>query len=84
MLCCVYSVFIPTTLTEVFSCFFLSCEANAREFFAKTGHGTHSSEFVNCVVLCIILNCVVLCIVPNCIVLCIVFVDCVVLCIVSL
>jgi len=48
-----------TTLTEVFSYFFLSCKANARVKPAKTGHGPHSSNF--CVVLCIF--CVVLCIV---------------------
>ena len=51
------------TLTEVFSCFFLSCKANARVKFAKKGHSPHSSQlFVNCVVLCVV-NCVVLCIV---------------------
>ena len=32
-----------TTLTEVFPCFFLSCNANARVKPAKTGHGPHSS-----------------------------------------
>jgi hypothetical protein len=36
------------TLTEVFPCFFLSCKANSRVYFAKTGHGPHSSQF-NCV-----------------------------------
>jgi len=30
-------------LTEVFSCFFLSCKANARVKPAKPGHGPHSS-----------------------------------------
>ena len=35
-----------TTLTEVFPCFFLSCKANARVTFAKTGHGPHSSKLV--------------------------------------
>jgi hypothetical protein len=30
-----------TTLAEVFPCFFLSCKANARVQFAKTGHGLH-------------------------------------------
>ena len=54
MLCCVYSVFIPATLTEVFLCFFLSCKANARVYLAKTGHGLHSSLLMNCVVLCIV------------------------------
>ena len=33
----------PTTLTEDFPCFFLSCKANARVFLAKMGHGPHSS-----------------------------------------
>ena len=31
------------TLTEVLPCFFLSCMANARVYFGKTGHGPHSS-----------------------------------------
>jgi len=39
------------TLTEVFPCFFISCKANARVQLAKTGHGPHSSQLVNCVVL---------------------------------
>ena len=34
------------TLTEVFPCFFLSCNANARVNLAKTGHGPHSSTLV--------------------------------------
>jgi uncharacterized protein involved in cysteine biosynthesis len=38
-----------STLTEVFSCFFLSCQANARVYHAKTGHGPHSS-YVLCIV----------------------------------
>ena len=61
------------TLTEVFPCFFLSCKVNARVQLAKTGHGPHSSQLVNGVVLCTVcVNCVVLCIVcVNC-VLCIV------------
>jgi len=46
MLCCVYSVSIPATLTEVFPCFFLSCKANSRLKLAKTGHGPHSSKLV--------------------------------------
>ena len=51
----------PTTLTEVFLCFFLSCKANVRVKLAKTGHGPHSSQLVNCVVLCIVcVDCVVL------------------------
>jgi hypothetical protein len=32
------------TLTEVFSCFFLSCKANARVKPAKARHGLHSSK----------------------------------------
>jgi len=67
MFCFLYSVFIvpnwhsPTTLTEVFPCFFRSCKANARVYHAKTGHGPYSSQLVNCVVLCIVcVDCVVL------------------------
>jgi hypothetical protein len=41
------------TLTEIFSCHFLSCQANARVYLSKMGHGPHSSQ-INCVVLCII------------------------------
>ena len=33
----------PAALTEVSACFFLTCKANARVCFAKTGHGPHSS-----------------------------------------
>jgi len=49
MLFSVYSVFIVptgillTTLTEDFSCFFLSCKANAMAYLAKKGHGPYSS-----------------------------------------
>jgi hypothetical protein len=39
------------TLTEVFPCFFLSCKANAKVKFAKTGHGPHSSTLV---VICVV------------------------------
>jgi len=54
----------PAALTEVFPCFFVSCKANARVYLAKTGHGPHSSQLVNCIVLCIVcVDCVVLCIV---------------------
>jgi len=49
-----------TTLSEVFPCFFISCNANARVKPAKTRHGPHSSQ-INYAVLCIF--CVVLCIV---------------------
>jgi hypothetical protein len=48
------------TMTEVFSCFFLICKANARVKLAKTGHGPHSSTlFVICAVqLLFVLICV--------------------------
>jgi magnesium-transporting ATPase (P-type) len=52
MLCCVTSVFIPATLTEVFPCFFLSCTETARVKLAKTGHGPHSYKLV---VICVVL-----------------------------
>ena len=58
MLFCVYSIFIQTTLTEVFPCFSLSCTANARVYLAKTGHGPHSSCLV--IVLFYVLFCIVL------------------------
>jgi len=44
----------PATLTEVLPCFFLNCMANDRVYFAKTGHGPHSPQFVNFVLLCIV------------------------------
>jgi magnesium-transporting ATPase (P-type) len=49
------------TLTEVFPCFFLSCTANARVKPAKTGHGTHSSQFLRCSVYCLfgVVHCIV-------------------------
>ena len=47
----------PDTVTEVFPCFFLSCKINARVYLAKTGHGPHSSQLANCVVLCIVCLC---------------------------
>ena len=40
------------TLTEVFPCFFLSCKENAKVKLTKTGHGSHSSYLLKCVVLC--------------------------------
>ena len=43
------SVVFPCS--EGFSCFFLTCKANARVKLAKTGHGPHSSKLVICVVL---------------------------------
>jgi len=42
---------VSLNLTEVFLCFFLSCKANARVIFAKTGHGPHSSTLV---VICVV------------------------------
>jgi hypothetical protein len=54
LLCVLYIPFSSGTLTEVFPCFFLSCKVNARVYLAKTGHGTHSSYFVNCIVPCIV------------------------------
>jgi hypothetical protein len=53
MFCSVYSVFTVPSGT-LFPCCFLSCKANSRVLFAKTGHGPHSSQLVNCVVLCIV------------------------------
>jgi len=40
-------------LTEVFSCFFFSCKANARVKPAKTGHGPHSSTLLCCSMYCL-------------------------------
>ena len=40
------------TLTEVFPCFFLRCEANARVKPAKMGLGPHSSQLLCCSVYC--------------------------------
>ena len=40
------------TLTEVFLCFFLSCNANARVKLTQTGHGPHCSTLV---VICVVL-----------------------------
>ena len=54
------------TLTEVFSCFFLSCKANARVKAAKAGHGPHSSKmfvlFYVLFVLCCSVYCVCVCV----------------------
>jgi hypothetical protein len=44
-----------STLTEVFPCFFLSCEANARVKPAKMGHGPHSSKIF--VLFCVLFVC---------------------------
>ena len=57
VICILYSeVFLNLTgvfltLTEVFPCFFLSCNANAMVKLVKTGHGPHSSTSVIFVVL---------------------------------
>ena len=42
-LCILIVCLCTATLTEVFSCFFLTCKANARVKPAKTGHGPHSA-----------------------------------------
>jgi hypothetical protein len=42
---------VSLTLTEVFPFFFLSCKANARVKFVKTGHGPHCSTVV---VICVV------------------------------
>jgi hypothetical protein len=47
------------TLTEVFTCFFLSCKTNARVEHAKLGRGPHSSKILCCYTYC--LFCVFLC-----------------------
>jgi len=47
--CTLTEVFL--NLTEVFPCFFLSCNANARVKLTKTGHGPHSSTLV---VICVV------------------------------
>jgi hypothetical protein len=58
----VTEVFI--TLIEVFSCFFLSCKANARAKLAKKGHGPHSSTLV---VICVVrLLFVLFCVLSGC------------------
>jgi len=53
MFCSLYSAnwHSPATLTDVLPCFFFSCMANARVYLAKTGHGTHTSKLVICVIL---------------------------------
>jgi hypothetical protein len=62
-----------TTQAEVFPCFFLSCEANARLELAKTGHGLHFPFFsfycYVCSVLCVLCTafsfCVCVCVFVN-------------------
>jgi len=43
LVCILIVCLCMTTLTEFFTCFFLSCKANARVKPEKTGHGSHSS-----------------------------------------
>jgi len=69
--CCLYVLFSifcfhranwhsPTTLTGGFPCFFRRYKANGRVYHAKTGHGPHSSQLVNCFVVRIVcVECVV-------------------------
>jgi hypothetical protein len=64
-----YILFSSGTLTEVFLCFFLSCKANARVYLSKTGHGSHSSYFVNCIVPCIVCDGVLFYVLFDCVVL---------------
>ena len=53
-------------LTEVLTCFFLSCRTNARVKLAKTGHVPHSSRLVViCVVLLLFLCCSMHCLCIN-------------------
>jgi hypothetical protein len=71
MYCTVTEVFL--TLTEVFTCFFLSCKANARVKLANTGHRPHSTTLVCiCVVrilLFVLFGCYLCCSVVICVVL---------------
>ena len=57
-LCVVYVFLDAATLTEVFPCFFLSCEANVRVNLAKTGHGPHSPELLCCSMYCFVSFCI--------------------------
>ena len=57
-----FCILLPTGILRlpwlrVFPYFFLNFKANARVYLAKTGHGPHSSQLVNCVVLCIVFLC---------------------------
>jgi hypothetical protein len=59
LLCILIVCLCLTTLTEVFLCFFFTCNANARVKPVKTGHGPCSSWFLSWsmyfyVVLCIV------------------------------
>ena len=42
----VYVFLDAAILTEVFTCFFLGCKANARVKLAKLGYGPHTSKIV--------------------------------------
>ena len=42
-------------IEQFFRAFSSVVRQNARVYLAKTGHGPHSSQLVNCVVLCIVL-----------------------------
>ena len=66
---CVGVLVICILYSEVFPCFFLSCNANSRVKLAKTGHGPHSSILFICVVqLLFLLFCVLFvckCVLPT-------------------
>jgi len=57
----VYVFLDAATLTEVFTCIFLSYKANARVKLAKAGHGPHSHKLLCCSTSMYCLFCVVLC-----------------------
>ena len=65
-LCILTVCLCPTTLIEVFPCFFLSYKANSRVKPANTGHSPHSFSFLCCSMFFFVTFyyfCVVLCIV---------------------
>jgi hypothetical protein len=59
------SIFLSATLIEFFPCSFLSCKANARVKFAKTGHDMHSSKIVVISVVFCYLYCYMYCLCVN-------------------
>ena len=61
----VYVFLDAATLTEVFTCLFLGCKANARVILAKTGHGPHSSKIVVLFYVFFILYCSMYCLCVN-------------------
>ena len=63
----VYVFLDATTLTEVLTCFFLSCKANARVILAKTGHGQHSSKIVVLLYVLFVLYCSMYCLCVKCV-----------------